>query len=273
MRHRLAATMAVMASIWLGPAEAQTAPKVTHLADETAASFMFVGNSFFYYNNGMPGYVQRLMAGAPQADVRPYNATMVTVGGSGFDWHDMESLFRPKAVGYYAFNTANEIVFNTRNKYWDAVVMMDCSQCPIHPTLSTIFTEYARTNSETVRKHGAEPVLFMSWAYADKPEMTAQLAEAYTVAGNANSALVIPAGLAFARAIKERPNLELYQPDKRHPTLLGTYLGASTVYAALYRRSPEQNAYTAGIDPDTARFLRATAWSTVQAYYGTTPTQ
>jgi hypothetical protein len=31
-----------------------------------------------------------------------------------------------------------------------------------------------------VRKHGARPVYFMSWAYQDKPEMTAQLAEAYT---------------------------------------------------------------------------------------------
>ena len=26
------------------------------------------------------------------------------------------------------------------------------------------------------RKHGADPILFMSWAYADKPEMTEQLA-------------------------------------------------------------------------------------------------
>ena len=59
----------------------------------------------------------------------------------------------------------------------------------------------------------------MSWAYADKPEMTAQLAEAYTIAGNDNNALVIPAGLAFARSISKQPELNLYAPDKRHPSL------------------------------------------------------
>ena len=44
---------------------------------------------------------------------------------------------------------------------------------------------------------------FMSWAYADKPEMTAQLAEAYTVAGNANNALVIRPGLPLRSAIAQ----------------------------------------------------------------------
>ncbi|WP_204325485.1 hypothetical protein, partial [Stenotrophomonas maltophilia] len=72
------------------------------------------------------------------------------------------------------------------------------------------FTDYARRNSETLRQNGAEPVFFMSWAYADKPDMTAPLAEAYTRAGNANRALVIPAGLAFARAIAQRPDINLY---------------------------------------------------------------
>ena len=81
-------------------------------------------------------------------------------------------------------------------------------------------------------------------------------------------AFVIPAGLAFARSIAKRPELNLYVTDKRHPSLLGTYLAAATVYAALYRETPVGNAYTAGIDNDTARFLQTVAWETVQDYYG-----
>jgi hypothetical protein len=146
--------------------------------------------------------------------------------------------------------------------------MMDCSQCPIHPTLKPVFAEFARKGADAARKAGAKPVFFMSWAYADKPEMTAQLAEAYTAAGNENGAFVIPAGLAFARSIAKRPELNLYVGDKRHPSLLGTYLAAATVYAALYRETPVGNAYTAGIDNDTARFLQTVAWETVQDYYG-----
>ena len=76
--------------------------------------------------------------------------------------------------------------------------MMDCSQCPVHPQLKKVFWEYAKKHSDTVRKHGTTPVFFMSWAYADVPEMTAQLAKQYTQAANENNALVIPAGLAFA---------------------------------------------------------------------------
>lgn len=72
----------------------------------------------------------------------------------------------------------------------------------------------------------------------DKPEMTGSLGEQYTLAGNANDALVIPAGLAFAKALVKRPDIELYEADKRHPSLAGTYLAACTVYAALYRKSP-----------------------------------
>ena len=107
-----------------------------------------------------------------------------------------------------------------------------------------------------MRAHGAKPIFFMSWAYADKPEMTAQLAEAYTVAGNANNALVIPAGLAFARAIAKQPELNLYVADKRHPSLAGTYLASCVTFAALTGRSPVGNSYLAGIDPPTAAFLQ-----------------
>ena len=153
-------------------------------------------------------------------------------------------------------------------KPFDAVILSDCSQCPVHPQLKRIFHEYAKKHSDTVVKHGARPVFLMTWAYKDKPEMTAQLAEEYTVAGNANDALVIPAGLAFAKAISKRPDLEFYQPDKRHPTLIGTYLAAATAYASIYKKSPVGNSYSGGIDAKTANFLQSVAWETVQEYFG-----
>jgi hypothetical protein len=135
-------------------------------------------------------------------------------------------------IGGYHFDENNNVVFGKRDRLFDAAVMMDCSQCPIHPKLKSVFTDYAKKDADIVRRHGARPVFFMSWAYADRPEMTAQLAEAYTVAGNANDALVIPAGLAFARARAEQPELKLYAPGKRHPSLAGTYLAACTTSAA-----------------------------------------
>jgi len=132
--------------------------------------------------------------------------------------------------------------------------MMDCSQCPIHPRLKTVFTEFAKKDSDIVRAHGARPVFFMSWAYADKPEMTAQLAEAYTVAGNENNVLVIPAGLAFARALSKQPELKSLcrrqAPSESRPAPISP---PARYFAALTGRSPVGNPYLAGIDEPTAR--------------------
>ena len=258
----LAATLACAAA----SAQGQTRPTRAELAGDTPGAILWVGNSFFYYNNSMHNHVGNLVRGGdPKARPR---ATSVTISGSGMDWHDMESYFRPGGIGRYSFVGENEIVFNPPGRQFDTVIIADCSQCPIHPQLKPVFHEFAKKQARSVVAHGARPVLFMTWAYKDKPEMAAALAEQYTIAGNDNDALVIPAGLAFARAIAARPDLEFYQPDKRHPTLIGTYLAAATTYAALFRRSPVGNPYTAGIDAPTARFLQETALRTVEAYFG-----
>jgi hypothetical protein len=78
---------------------------------------------------------------------------------------------------------------------------------------------------------------------------------------------VIPAGLAFARSVSLRPDVNLYAPDKRHPSLAGTYLAAATSYAALFKRSPVGSSYTAGLDAAVARHLQTVAWETVQSFY------
>ena len=182
-----------------GAANAQTKPVVTTLGPDFPKTEIFIGNSFFYYNNSMHSHVLAMQRAADPANKQAYRATSVTISGSGIDWHDVESYFRPKAIGTYSFDDQNNVVFNKLDKLFDVAIMMDCSQCPIHPTLKSVFTEYAKKDSDIVRAKGARPIFFMSWAYADKPEMTAQLAEAYTIAGNDNDALVIPAGLAFAK--------------------------------------------------------------------------
>ena len=41
-------------------------------------------------------------------------------------------------------------------------------------------------------------------------------------------------------------------------------MAANTVYAALQKKSPVGNAFTAGLDPTTAQFLQGIAWETVQ---------
>ena len=257
---------AIALTLVLGQAQAYDTPKVTQPHTAKITSGIYVGTSFFYYNNSMHGHVSNLLKAA--ATKQEFRSTSITIGGSGLDWHNVESYFAPNGIGRYSFVGNNEVQFNKLDKLWDIAIMMDCSQCPIHPQLQPIFYEYVKKHGDTVRSHGAEPMLFMSWAYDDKPEMTEPLAAEYVKAGNLNNMMVIPAGLAFAASKKARPDLNLYAPDHRHPSLAGTYLGASVVYASLFRQSPVGNPYTAGMDAATVAFLQNTAWDTVKSFYG-----
>ena len=259
----IAAIAATSACTTTTTSTASTAPRSASAAPPKTA--LWVGNSFFYYNNSMHGHVGQLLAAA-RPDERGYRSTSATISGSGLNWADLEAHFKPGGVGSYSFDRNNNVVFNTFDKPFDVVIMMDCSQCPIHPELSKLFVETTAKDSEIARRHGAEPIFFMSWAYADKPEMTEQLAAAYVKAGATNHAKVIPAGYAFARSIAKRPEVDLYVADKRHPTLAGTYLAACTVLATVYGVSPVGNAYTAGLPADVAAHLQATAWETVQSF-------
>ena len=243
---------------------AQVAPKVAPPA-ERPASILWIGNSFFYFNNSMHDHLRDLVREMP--DDKPVRGTSATISGSGLDWHDLDSLLRPNGLGRYSFQPDNSIRINPPGRQYDTVIMMDCSQCPIHPQLKQSFAETVRKDGDILRKYGARGVLFMSWAYKDKPEMTQQLADAYTRAGNENDMLVIPAGLAFAKAVSRKPDLELYQADKRHPTLAGTYLATCAVYATLMRKSPVGAKYTAGLPPETAALLQQAAWDAVQDYF------
>ena len=105
---------------------------------------LWVGNSFFYYNNSMHGHVGQLLNAAGQKGNR---STSATISGSGINWHDMEAHFKPNAVGSYSFVGDNEVRFNTFERPFDATMLMDCSQCPIHPKLQSIFYEYAKNTA------------------------------------------------------------------------------------------------------------------------------
>ena len=274
VRRHAARLAAVLLAAWSFAASADATPNLGSVAPKRAAidgepvkSVMWVGNSFFYYNNGINNLMGQLARAAGDGLVARH--TMITMSGAGIDWQDIDTYLKPGSrVGGYSFQAGNTVKFNPPGRQYDTVVIMDCSQCPIHPDLKGIFQEYAKKNADTARKYNVRPVLFMSWAYKDKPEMTAQLSDSYTTQANANDMLVIPAGHAFARARAKRPDLELYQPDLRHPTLAGSYLAACTSYAALTGKSPVGNSYDGGLGPDVARFLQETAWEAVTGYYG-----
>ena len=264
----LAALLAITAS----PLSAQTAPKVLDSGVDKPASAIFIGNSFFYYNNSLHNHLGLLLraADAEFQISRNLGDDLAARAPTGTMSNPISGRTRSAAT---ASTLNNNVVFNKLDRLFDLAIMMDCSQCPIHPQLKSVFVEYARKHSDTVRKHGAKPVWFMSWAYADKPEMTAELAEAYTRAANDNDAFVIPAGLAFARALEGAAG----RCAARQPTS-GTRAWPEPIsprrpsMPSLFKTSPVGLKYTAGLDEPTAKLLQTVAWETVQDYFRTVQT-
>ena len=71
---------------------------------------------------------------------------------------------------------------------------------------------------------------------------------------------VAPVGLAWKRARRERPELDMYGRDDEHPSIHGVYLTTCTLYATLFGETPQGLNYrppqAGGVDDAEAAFLQ-----------------
>ena len=251
-------------------AMAQTRPVVLAVEPDAPASAVYLDESFFaeifHPAGGLEGHVGSLLraAGSNQG----FRTALVTISGPRLDWYDPVAF----AMARTGPPRRTDVAFGPRgHRPFDIAIMTDCGACQTDAPALDAFVSRVRRDAAVIRRNGAQPVVFMAWADRDRPERMPQIAEAYTVAGNAAGAFVIPAGLAFARAREQRPALELHVEDNRHPNLAGTYLAAVMTYTALFGVSPIGNRYTAGLDAETAEFLQRVAWETAWDYYAGRP--
>ena len=209
---------------------------------EVPDKVLFVGNSFTFYNNGIHTHYRNLVRSARPDDASKGRVRIMTMSGARLPEH----------------RAALKSVLDSEP--WDVVVLQGHSRGPIEEVTAAAFRDAARHYAGAIREHGAEPVFFMTWAYADAPGMTEKLESAYGAIAGELDARVVPVGLAFAQATRERPDINLFADDKQHPSLAGSYLAACMFYAALRGASPEGIDYDAGLDPEVARYLQRLAW-------------
>jgi len=239
-------------------------PIVTKPFSDDPKSFLLIGNSFMYYNNSMHKPLLGIHNSIKKNTIN-IKARTFYINGSALSWHDVESYINNPNAGAFKFNSQNKIV-PFKDRRYDIAIMQDCSQCPIHPELSSDFHKYVKKHTQTLKTHKIEPVLMMTWAYKSQPSMIEAIAREYTIAGNENKLLIIPAGLAFSRSIQSHPEIDLYADDK-HPSREGTYLAAATIYASVFQASPVGNTYKYGIEPEVRKKLQRIAWETYLEYY------
>ena len=245
---------------------AEETPLLTSPQVENPKSVVFIGNSFFYYNNGVHKPTLGMVKASPALG-KGHRFRNITINSSSLEWHDIESYVTNEKIGSFSITSKNLYKKYEPEKY-DLAIMMDCSQCPIHPDRKDLFNFYVDSHSQTLRNFGVEPSLLMTWAYNDKPEMINGLSSAYIAAGNRNNIMVFPVGLAFQLSQLENPSIELYTPDKRHPSKAGTYLMAAVIYSSIYNVSPINNSYDYDLGSEVQLKLQETAWKSLLIYKG-----
>jgi hypothetical protein len=97
-RFRTLAISAFAALLLVGAAQAQTAKPALDKLAQTPHTAIFIGNSFFYYNNSMHNQVLGLARAADPQNKAKYAATSVTISGSGMNWHNVESYFTAEGM-------------------------------------------------------------------------------------------------------------------------------------------------------------------------------
>ena len=236
-------------------------PTVTDLGIEAPKSGLIVGNSYSFYNCGVHSYLRDFTREAKQ----DWKARILTMSSARLSFHNVKDYLTPdKAMDPYAKSTP----------MFDVVMLQGQSAEPITKKngADLNFQKYVKEHVATIRAAGATPLIIATWAKQDKPQDTKGLADETIKAANANNAMVVPVGLAFAESLKVRPDLAMHQDDKSHPTAAGSYLYGAMLYAVMYKKSPEGFKALGGCEkplkPEDAKHLQTIAWKTVKEFYG-----
>ncbi|WP_295552898.1 hypothetical protein [Limnohabitans sp. Rim8] len=218
---------------------------------------LFVGNSYYYYNNSLHNHLRGFVEATQKHKQHPLAYKSATIGGATLDHHPIDWLTEPGRIGV---KEAFEWVVLAGNS---ADALKDSSQQKFHETV--------RRYDEVIRSRGGNTALYMTHAYVSPHKQVSsqnigKVVNMFDTVGRDVGVKVIPVGLAFELSYKRKPDLRLHdEHDGSHPSLVGTYLAAAVVYASLYGENPVGNTYSyrGKVPADVALHLQQVAWDTV----------
>ena len=115
---------------------------------------------------------------------------------------------------------------------WDVVVLQQGPSALLESR--QLLVAYARRFAESIRAAGARPAFYMVWPSTARPFDFADVSTSYAAAARAVDGILLPAGDAWRRVLREHRDLKLYSEDGLHPTFAGSYLAALVIYQRLY---------------------------------------
>ncbi len=224
-------------------------------------SILFLGNSYTYYNGGLPTMLKNIANSLGETIEVESNA----LGGYTLENHSTNS-------------TSLELI---ASRNWDYVVLQEQSQKPSFPP-SQVETEvypYSTVLCDSIYSNNTctKPLFFMTWGYENGDAsncpyytplctyegMQWRLRQSYVEMAEANNAWAVPCGMAVKAVRESNPEIGLYYTDGSHPSIHGTYLAACTFYSSIYHKSAAGAYIPTEITADEAAILQNAAWAVV----------
>lgn len=210
------------------------------------AKVLFIGNSLTY-SNELPSMLKAI---ALQAGKRLTSDAITIPGGALEDHFRGRTAHAALASGGYS------------------VVMLQQGPSSL-PESQANLREWTQRFEQRIRAGGARPALYMVWPDVTRLAFFDDVRASYSNAALDVNGMFIPAGEAWRAAWRVDPGLPLYDGDQFHPSPLGSYAAALSIFAELYRQSPVglparlmlDDGAVLQFDANQAQVVQTAAWS------------
>ena len=212
------------------------------LADNSKV--LFIGNSLTYVND-LPAMVRAIAAQAGKTLV----TAEVTEGGFALEDHFRAGRAQVEiAEGYQ-------------------LVILQQGPSALEESQANLQL-WATRFDPVIRNSGARPALYMVWPELARFNRFDDVRDSYSNAALAIDGMFIPGGEAWRESWRIDPALKFYGDDDFHPSTLGTYAVALSMFAEIFRQTPADlpatfslaNGGQIVLDPAQVRAVQQGAW-------------
>jgi len=212
------------------------------LADHS--NVLFIGNSLTYAND-LPAMLSAIAAQAGKTLV----TADVSQGGFALEDHFREGRAQAEIARGYQL-----------------VILQQGPSA--EPESQVNLLRWATRFNPLIRNSGARPALYMVWPELARLRRFNDVRDSYSNAAFAIDGMFIPGGEAWRASWRIDPALEFYGADDFHPSTLGTYAIAVSMFAELFRQTPADlpatfslaNGTQVVLDPAQVRIVQQGAW-------------
>ncbi len=238
-------------------AQEQAKPWLEKESDSTnpaAKKILFIGHSKFFYNS-MP----KMFAYMAKEKTASVPLKIFSVNGGSFSLKQ-----------HWDTNLARNTIRNQGP--WDYVVLLESSGLP--ESNPRLYAESLLLFDAEIKKSGAKTVLVES--YVDNQRNYQLCHQTMSMLAKRYRTYLLPVGTAWNISLRNNPDINLFDPDRHHPSTKGTYLMSCVCFAYFFGRDPRtlpDNFYRVNDDGEPkpifekgeCKKLQASAWSAVSS--------